>query len=382
MGLGVVFVGEGEQVAHLPSAFGLDVHQHHSGFLVVVAGLVDGFQSPECRLDQLARVVGRGDERQGAALTVVGFIFAERTGADVDVDGLRHAALFAQLFSSTAHVAGDGLLEFVQFGDGAAKAAAADDLLFGWGDVFQAQAGDAAQFENGALHNDREFALHGLGVGLFQIKYVVNAQAVELFGQLASNAPDFVDGNAGHQFVDAGFRQACKVTHATPLRAFLCDVVGEFGLGLGMTDTDTGGNANPLFHLVANRLAELAAVDGHAAQIEKAFVDGVDLLLGGKGAEDAHHAVAHVRIEFVIRRKGFEAVLLFHVANLEPGLPHADAERLGFLRACHGAAVVVGEHHNRYTFESGVEHPFAGNVEVIAIHQGVDAFGHGGGVHG
>jgi len=63
-------------------------------------------------------------------------VSTKRAGADVHVGGLRHAALLAQLFGGTAHVAGDGLFEFVQFGDSAAKAAAADDLLFGRGDVF------------------------------------------------------------------------------------------------------------------------------------------------------------------------------------------------------------------------------------------------------
>jgi hypothetical protein len=46
------------------------------------------------------------------------------------------AVLFAQFFGGAAGKFGDGFLQFVQFGDGLAKASAAGNLMFGRRGVF------------------------------------------------------------------------------------------------------------------------------------------------------------------------------------------------------------------------------------------------------
>lgn len=61
---------------------------------------------------------------------------------------------------------------------------------------------------------------------------------------------------------------------------------------------------------------------------------------------------------------------------LEKGLAHFDTNSFGFLAAGDDAAVVVGENHHRAAFEFGIEDAFAGGVEVVAIHQGEEGFGH------
>ncbi len=59
------------------------------------------------------------------------------------------------------------------------------------------------------------------------------------------------------------------------------------------------------------------------------------------------------------------------VPDLEVGRAHLDAQGLGLVRAGHGTAIVVGQHHHRDPLQGGVEDPLAGDVEVVAVHQGV-----------
>ena len=57
----------------------------------------------------------------------------------------------------------------------------------------------------------------------------------------------------------------------------------------------------------------------------------------------AHHAVAHVAVEREVGRQGDQAGLFLQMADLEPGLAHLDAQDLGLVGSCDGAAVVVSE---------------------------------------
>lgn len=66
-------------------------------------------------------------------------------------------------------------------------------------------------------------------------------------------------------------------------------------------------------------------------------------------------------------------------AHLEEGMPHADAERLGLVRARDDAAVVVRQHDDGAPLQLGAEDPFARSEEVVAVaesvHLSVVAFG-------
>ena len=57
--------------------------------------------------------------------------------------------------------------------------------------------------------------------------------------------------------------------------------------------------------------------------------------------------------------------------DLEPGGPHLDTQRFGFVAAGDGAAVIVGQHHDGTVVKVRSEYAFAGHVEIIAIDQGV-----------
>jgi hypothetical protein len=59
----------------------------------------------------------------------LGVFFSEGAGADEGHQLAGVAVLFAQFFCSAAGKFGDGFLQFVQFGDGLAKAAGAGIFL-------------------------------------------------------------------------------------------------------------------------------------------------------------------------------------------------------------------------------------------------------------
>src|SRR6266849_3321820 len=60
------------------------------------------------------------------------------------------------------------------------------------------------------------------------------------------------------------------------------------------------------------------------------------------------------------------------VADLKRRDAHRNAQRLGLVRASDHDAVVVAEHNDRLPVELGVKDPLAGDVEVIAVHEGED----------
>jgi len=111
-------------------------------------------------------------------------------------------------------------------------------------------------------------------------------------------------------------------------------------------------------------------VTADAAEVNKAFVDGIDLLVVAQACGQAHHAVAHVAVEREVGRQGDESGFFFEVADLEPGRTHLDAQRFGFVRAGNGAAVVVGEDDERAVLQPGLEDAFAAAVEVVAVDEG------------
>ena len=121
------------------------------------------------------------------------------------------------------------------------------------------------------------------------------------------------------------------------------DVVGQLGQGLGGGDADAGRDADPAVDARADLAGAQGQVAGDAVQVDKAFVDAVDLLPVAEAGGQAHHAVAHVAVELEVGRERDEAGLVFQVADLEEGRAHLDAQGLGFVTAGDGTAVVVSE---------------------------------------
>ncbi len=57
------------------------------------------------------------------------------------------------------------------------------------------------------------------------------------------------------------------------------------------------------------------------------------------------------------------------ILHLEPGRPHLHAECHDLVAAGHSTASVIGQDDDRHAFEFRVEHPLAGDIEVVAVDQ-------------
>jgi len=77
----------------------------------------------------------------------------------------------------------------------------------------------------------------------------------------------------------------------------LGDGVGQFGKGLGGADADAGRNADPLMDAFADGAGAAHQIAGYAAQVNEAFINGIDLLHMPQACGQRHHAVAHVAIQ-------------------------------------------------------------------------------------
>ena len=88
------------------------------------------------------------------------------------------------------------------------------------------------------------------------------------------------------------------------------NVICELCQCLGRTYADTHRQSRPL----SDALPDLLTVSRRdlpfkAGQIEKAFIDGIDFLIGAEHRQDAHDAVAHVGIQRIVGRISDDAVL-------------------------------------------------------------------------
>ena len=52
-----------------------------------------------------------------------------------------------------------------------------------------------------------------------------------------------------------------------------------------------------------------------------------------KAAQDRHDTIGHVGVQGIVAAQGQDAMFFRECLALKPGLPHFDAERLGFVRA-------------------------------------------------
>ena len=117
----------------------------------------------------------------------------------------------------------------------------------------------------------------------------------------------------------------------------------------------------------AARAACASSRDPKAVEAEKGLVDRVDFQGGREAAENAHDAPAHVAIEGVVRRADDHALRIDPLPAQVPRLAHADAERLGLVRAGDHTAIVVRQHDHRLAAQLRLKHPFAAGVEIIAV---------------
>jgi len=146
---------------------------------------------------------------------------------------------------------------------------------------------------------------------------------------------------------------------------------GDLRQGLCRGDADADGDPDVAADGASDCSAEPVERFGHAAQVEKGLVDRVDLDTRDQRAERGHHAARQVSVEGEVGREDRNLPLLDERPDLIEGLPHADAEGLGLVRAGDDAAVVVRQHDDGPPHKIGPEYPLAGGVEVVAVAESV-----------
>lgn len=257
--------------------------------------------------------------------------------------------------------------------------------MFGRGLIFERDAGDAIEFAHGFLQHHRPARFGGNRVHALQIQRGVDALGPQLHTNAGADAPHlthFGGLQQGSEFLRTARAQVADLRVLRGVAAGFAfgafgDGVGQFGQGLGGADADAGRDADPLEDAPADGAGAPDQITGDAAQVDEAFVDGIDLLRVAQACGQAHHAVAHVAIQRKVGRQGHKPGLLLQVADLEPGRTHLDAQRFGLVRAGNGAAVVVGKDDERAVLQPGLEDAFAAAVEVVAVDEGEHGEGHG-----
>lgn len=165
--------------------------------------------------------------------------------------------------------------------------------------------------------------------------------------------------------------------HPAMLRVFLGQAVGDLGQGFGGAKADGDRDAGLLPDGLPDVLAGPAqGLLAGQRQPDKGLINGIDLHFGLQPAQYLHDPLGHVAVQGIIGGEDPDPVALNQGFAAEIWLPHLDAQPLGLVGAGDDAAVVVGERHHRLPLKLGVEHPFAGDVEVVAVDQGKDG-GHG-----
>ena len=166
--------------------------------------------------------------------------------------------------------------------------------------------------------------------------------------------------------------RAIHVAPAPEFGVFLAELGGNLRKGLRGGDTDGDGDGGLLPALPGDGLCEgVEVLMLHAGEIQEALVDGIGLYGRRVGPEDLLHPLGHVPVEGEVGAENGNVVGFDEGFEFEVRVTHLDAEGLGFVGACHRAAVVVRQHDDRPTVEFRAEDPFAGGEEVVAIGQGV-----------
>ena len=95
----------------------------------------------------------------------------------------------------------------------------------------------------------------------------------------------------------------------------------------------------------------------------------VDLVTGREARFDSHHPTRHVAVKLEVGEDRNKACRALEMSYLEPWLGHLDAERLGLIAARNTRAVIRREHDDRPGDQTGLEHAFATDVQVVRIYR-------------
>ena len=257
------------------------------------------------------------------------------------------------------------LFERVYF---AGKAARDGNLLLALGHLLEGDALDSPQLIPGAQPRDAHACADPLLRQLDELTGRDEPHAVEHPPVAAPDAPDIPQREAAQHLVD--ILRAVHVATSLEPRVLLGQLRGDFGQRLGRGDADADRDARVAADGAPDAAAQLVEGAVDAPQVEEGLVNRVDLDAGNQRAQRRHHPPRHVAVEGEVGREDCHLPPLDERPHLVEGLPHADAEGFGLVRAGDDAAVVVREHHDGASHEVGPEDTLAGGVEVIAVGKG------------
>ena len=278
-------------------------------------------------------------------------------------------ALRAQLSAGVGDKHADRVFQHIDGFHHGPERAAGDDLLLVRYDLLHIDAGQTVEFALGFFHHHTEPGAQTGHVRESQVLHRVYAVLGQTHAQASAHTPHFVDCDARQQPRLLRSAEVVVIEDTARARVFFSDMVSQLGQRFGRAYADAHRHADPLENGFADAVTQRVQVR-HAAQIDKAFVDGIHLGARRKIAEDAHDAVGYVRVQRVVGTQRQNTVLLGQILALEPRLAHAYAQRLGLVRTRHHTAVVVRQHHQRHGFQVWAKQPFAGHIKVVAVHQG------------
>ena len=115
---------------------------------------------------------------------------------------------------------------------------------------------------------------------------------------------------------------------------------------------------------------ELGEVARHACKIEEHFVDGVGLDDGNKVRQHFVDAPAHAAKERLVGRVPDDRLQFWALGDEMIWLAHLETEVLGLAGQRNGAAIIVGEDHERLVAQLRVERPLARAIEAVRVDQG------------
>ena len=168
-----------------------------------------------------------------------------------------------------------------------------------------------------------------------------------------------------------------QIDHASGVRLqALGRVVGQFGQGLGRTNTDPHRDTGALQDALSQLATDLRDIR-NAGHVSKGFIDAVHLDGRDLSFDQAHHPLTHVAVQRVVRRERHDPLLLQLLFDLEIRRAHFDI-RFGVITAGNDATVIVAQHHDRHLCQVRPKHALTACIKAVAVNQGKDRPGFSG----
>ena len=322
---------------------------------------------------QLQRVVGRHHGAHGLAFEILGQLLAVAVGEDVDRHLAAEALLAAQFLGGHRGERRHRGVYLLVLGQLVREAARDGDLLFGRRGALEVDARLALKLFPCAQPRDPHAAAYPCLGTLHEVPCRTYVGGLQHAPVLAPDAPDILYREFAQYLFDV--LRTVHQAGALQLGVLLAEFRRDLGQRFGRGDADAHGDARIAAYRAADVPSQLLQSSGFdAPQVEERLVDGVYLGGGNHAAERPDHAPRHVAVEVEITRKDGYIMPFFEVADLEIGVSHADAERLGLVRARDHAAVVVRQHDDGPPLQFGAEDPLARGEEIIAVAKSVHRF--------